>query len=71
MADSTGDVARLLHNLNNDLGVVIGHVELALRKADDLPPELVRRLEAIRGAAERMTDRIKAAQSASGDRKPG
>lgn len=58
------DVRRLLHDLNNDLGLVLGHAELALLAAGrtgDAP--MTEKLEKIREAARRMADRVRDAQS--------
>ncbi len=63
MSDQSENISRLLHDLNNDLGVIVGHVDLALRKADKLSEPMARRLESIKRAAERMNGNIKKAQS--------
>jgi signal transduction histidine kinase len=65
MSDHAESISRLLHDLNNDLGVIVGHVDLALRKADKLPEPMARRLESIKRAAERMNGSIKKAQSSA------
>jgi signal transduction histidine kinase len=62
MPEPPADLSRLMHDLNNDLGVIVGHLDLALRKPELLPPAMVRRLEAIKRAAERMTGNVKRAQ---------
>lgn len=56
-------VSKLLHDLNNDLGLIMGHLDLALRGADSVPEGLRRRLENALKATHRMADTIKAVQS--------
>ena len=63
MSGSVESMQRLLHDLNNDLGVVIGHLDLALRHADKLDEATLKRLETIKKATARMGDRVKKAQA--------
>jgi hypothetical protein len=57
------ELDRLLHSLNNDLGILVGHLDLALRTPDKHDDRTLRRLETMRTAAGRMSTTIKSAQS--------
>ncbi|MCC6148674.1 MAG: hypothetical protein IT461_00360 [Planctomycetes bacterium] len=55
-------VGPLLHQLNNDLSLIMGHLELALNSAGS-NEKLLKRLEASRAAAQRMADRVRENQA--------
>jgi len=60
----SSELSKLLHNLNNDLGILVGHLDLALRQSDQHNERTLKRLEIMRGAATRMANTIKLAQAA-------
>lgn len=55
-------VGPMLHQLNNDLSLIMGHLELALNVAGG-NEKLLKRLEASRAAAIRMADRVRENQT--------
>lgn len=59
------DVSAILHDLNNDLGVIVGHLDLAIRKGQELPDSLLKRLQSIKRTSTRMADNIKRAQASA------
>lgn len=62
-------ITGLLHQLNNDLSLVMGHVDLASRLASDVAEgKLVEKLEAVKSAARRMAVRIRAHQASAQER---
>lgn len=63
-ADEHVAVRNLLHKLNNDLSLVIGYIDLALRSAKDSPPNMTGRLNSAKDAAKRMATSIADAQKA-------
>lgn len=58
----------MLHQLNNDLSLIMGHLELAINSASG-NEKLLKRLEASRAAAQRMADRVKENQALVRDTK--
>lgn len=50
----TESVMELKHEINNPLLLIIGHAQLLMAKADNLPADLARKLEKILGAAEKI-----------------
>ncbi len=61
-ASQPAHLGELLHQLNNDLSLIVGHLDLALHAAGG-NEKLLKRLESARAASQRMTDRIRATQS--------
>jgi nitrogen-specific signal transduction histidine kinase len=47
-------VVEMKHEINNPLLLIIGHAQLMMAKSDKLPAEVVRKLEKILGAAEKI-----------------
>ena len=59
-------ITGLLHQLNNDLSLVMGHVDLASRLASGgAEDKLVEKLKAVKSAARRMAVRIRAHQASN------
>ena len=59
-----GQVEELLHQLNNDLTLIMGQLELAAMAAgDDVPPKFLKKVEAARTAADRMASHVLEAQT--------
>lgn len=56
-------VSKLLHDLNNDLSLIAGHLDLALRGTQPMHDDLRRRIENARKATQRMVETVKSAQS--------
>ncbi|MCC6466077.1 MAG: hypothetical protein IT463_12125 [Planctomycetes bacterium] len=54
-------IRNLLHQLNNDLSLIMGHVDLALRQAPECP-KLAKKLDSIKRAATRMAGNVRDAQ---------
>jgi nitrogen-specific signal transduction histidine kinase len=50
----TESVQELKHGINNPLLLIIGHAQLLMAKSGNLPGEVVRKLEKILGAAEKI-----------------
>ncbi len=55
-------VGPLLHQLNNDLSLIMGHLELAINSATG-NEKLHKRLNSTLAAAQRMADRVKETQA--------
>jgi len=55
-------VGPLLHQLNNDLSLILGHVELALNSAAG-NEKLLKRLNSVLAATQRMAERVKETQA--------
>jgi hypothetical protein len=56
------EIARLLHDLNNDLAVISGYLALVMMSEGSLPPALGEKLQMIRKGAERMAGNVRKAQ---------
>lgn len=54
-------VGPMLHQLNNDLSLIMGHLELAIKGAEG-NEKLLKRVQASHAAALRMADRVKECQ---------
>lgn len=67
--DERASLRNLLHKLNNDLSLVIGYIDLALRSAKESPPQITGRLASAKDAARRMASSIADAQKANRDGK--
>ncbi|MCC6574444.1 MAG: hypothetical protein IT462_11700 [Planctomycetes bacterium] len=68
MARSTDVVAKIgevFHQLNNDLNLVLGQLELCLRATKGTTEKLPQRLEALQRAAQRLADHVKEGQAIS------
>jgi hypothetical protein len=61
------DLTKILHNLNNDLSVLVGHLDLALQQPKSHDDKMLKRLETMRRAADRIAEGIKHAQHAQGN----
>jgi hypothetical protein len=66
-ADEHVALRNLLHKLNNDLSLVIGYIDLALRSAKDSPSHMTGRLNSAKDAAKRMAISIADAQKGARD----
>lgn len=55
-------VGPMLHQLNNDLSLIMGHLELALKSAEG-NEKLLKRVQASHAAAVRMAERVKENQA--------
>ncbi|GIK53303.1 MAG: hypothetical protein HPKKFMNG_01332 [Planctomycetes bacterium] len=58
-----GHVRNLLHQLNNDLSLILGHLDLAVHSAGG-NEKLLKRLEASRAATQRMAEHVRESQKA-------
>ena len=61
-------VGPMLHQLNNDLSLVLGHLELAINSAAG-NEKLLKRLNSTLAATHRMADRVKETQAKVRDTK--
>ena len=62
----TQSVQELKHEINNPLLLIIGHAQLLMAKSDRLPAEVVRKLEKILGAAEKIRNIVQQQRELSG-----
>lgn len=68
MAKSTDVVVKIgqvFHQLNNDLNLILGQVELCVRATQGNSEKLPQRLEALQRAAQRLADHVKEGQAIS------
>jgi nitrogen-specific signal transduction histidine kinase len=62
----TESVLELKHEINNPLLLIIGHAQLLMAKSDNLPGDVVRKLEKILGAAEKIRNIVAQHEQLSG-----